>query len=96
MTTSVPIKLGGVRTHRLVMRAMCWQPGNRQAFFLKTKQRNMTIKEYAADCVRQARSNQVIAGEIFECGISKIHNEEHKRIYIQAFKESFPNWAWRV
>ena len=36
MTTCVPIKLGGVRTHRLVMRAMCWQPGNRQAFFLKT------------------------------------------------------------
>ena len=32
MTTCVPIKLGGVRTHRLVMRAMCWQPGNRQAF----------------------------------------------------------------
>ena len=35
MTTSIPIKLGGVRTHRLVMRTMCWQSGNRQAFFLK-------------------------------------------------------------
>lgn len=35
MTTCVPIKLGGVMTHRLVMRVMCWQPGNRQAFFLK-------------------------------------------------------------
>ena len=37
MTTCVPIKLGGVRTHRLVMRAMCWQPGNRQAFFKEIK-----------------------------------------------------------
>ena len=27
MTTCVPIKLGGVSTHRLVMRVMCWQPG---------------------------------------------------------------------
>ena len=52
MTTCVPIKLGGVRTHRLVMRTMCWQPGNRQAFLKKTKKRNMTIREYAADCIR--------------------------------------------
>lgn len=41
----------------------------------------MTIREYAADCVRQARSSPMIEGEIF---------------YIQAFKEAFPNWAWRV
>lgn len=38
MTTCVPIKLGGVMTHRLVMRAMCWQPGNRQAFLKKKKE----------------------------------------------------------
>lgn len=56
----------------------------------------MTINEFAADCIRQARSNPMIEGEIFEAGIFKIHNEEHKRIYIQAFKEAFPNWAWRV
>ena len=78
------------------MRAMCWQPGNRQAFFKKTKKRNMNIREYAADCIRIARSNPMIEGEVFEAGILKIHNEEHKRIYIQAFKEAFPNWAWRV
>ena len=56
----------------------------------------MTIREYAADCVRQARSNPMIAGEIFECGIFKIHNKEDERVYIQAFKQAFPNWAWRV
>ena len=95
MTTSVPIKLGGVRTHRLVMRAMCWQPGNRQAFFLK-KQRNMTIKEFTADCIRQARSNPFIEGEVFESGIFRIHNEADKKIYLQAFKEAFPHWACRV
>lgn len=95
MTTCVPIKLGGVRTHRLVMRVMCWQPG-KTGILKKTKKRNMTIREYAADCVRQARSNPMIAGEVFEAGIFKIHNEEHKRIYIKAFKEAFPNWAWKV
>ena len=56
----------------------------------------MTIREYAADCVRQARSNPMIAGEIFETGIFKIQDEEHKRVYIQAFKQAFPNWAWKV
>ena len=56
----------------------------------------MTIREYAADCIRQARSNPMIAGEVFEAGIFKIQDEEHKRVYIQAFKEAFPNWAWRV
>lgn len=56
----------------------------------------MTIREYAADCVRQARSNPMIEGEIFEAGIFRIHNEEHKKIYLQAFKEAFPHWAWRV
>lgn len=52
----------------------------------------MTIREYAADCIRKVRSNPMIEGEIFEAGIF----EEHKRICIQAFKEAFPNWAWRV
>lgn len=33
MTTCVPIKLGGVSTHRLVMRVMCWQPGKTGIFF---------------------------------------------------------------
>lgn len=32
MTTCVPIKLGGVMTHRLVMRVMCWQPGKTGVF----------------------------------------------------------------
>ena len=40
MTTCVPIKLGGVRTHRLVMRIMCWQPGKTGVF--KKKQRKET------------------------------------------------------
>lgn len=56
----------------------------------------MTIREYAADCVRQARSNPMIEGEVFEAGIFKIHNEADKKIYLQAFKEAFPNWTWRV
>lgn len=42
MTTCVPIKLGGVRTHRLVMRVMCWQPGKTGIF---KKQRKETIIE---------------------------------------------------
>ena len=46
----------------------------------------MSIKEYAADCIRIARSNPMIEGE---AGIFKIHNEADKKIYIQAFKEAF-------
>lgn len=42
MTTCVPIKLGGVRTHRLVMRVMCWQPG-KTGVLKKTK---MEKKEF--------------------------------------------------
>lgn len=38
MTTCVPIKLGGVRTHRLVMRVMCWQPGKTGVFLKKNKE----------------------------------------------------------
>lgn len=51
----------------------------------------MNIREYAADCIRIARSNPMI-----EAGIFKIHNEADKKIYLQAFKEAFPNWVWRV
>lgn len=93
MTTCVPIKLGGVMTHRLVMRAMCWQPGNRQAFFKKkrTKKRNMSIQEFAADCIRFARLRPGQEGEVFDLGMSKIKNEEHKAIYLAMFKKAFPN-----
>lgn len=43
MTTCVPIKLGGVRTHRLVMRVMCWQPG-KTGVFKKTKKETWRLK----------------------------------------------------
>ena len=42
MTTCVPIKLGGVMTHRLVMRVMCWQPG-KTGVFLKKKKCSQTL-----------------------------------------------------
>ena len=43
MTTCVPIKLGGVRTHRLVMRVMCWQPGKTGVF---KKQKNKEDEKF--------------------------------------------------
>ena len=92
MTTCVPIKLGGVRTHRLVMRIMCWQPGKTGIFF--KKQRNMNIREYAADCIRIARLRPGQEGEVFYLGKKKKKNEEHKAIYLAMFKKAFPNLDW--
>lgn len=94
MTTCVPIKLGGVSTHRLVMRAMCWQPGKTGIFLKKNKERNMNIREYAADCIRIARLRPGQEGEVFYLGMSKIKNEEHKAIYLAMFKKAFPNLDW--
>ena len=56
----------------------------------------MTIQEFAADCLRFARLRPGQECEVFEAGIFKIHNEADKKIYLQAFKEAFPNWTWRV
>ena len=48
MTTCVPIKLGGVSTHRLIMHIMCWQPG-KTGVFLKKMFAN--FNKYACDFV---------------------------------------------
>lgn len=46
----------------------------------------MTIREYAADCIRISLSNPMIEGEVFEAGIFRIHNNADKKIYLQSFK----------
>ena len=51
----------------------------------------MTIREYAADCIRFARLRPGQEGEIFDLGISKIKNEQDKMIYLAEFKKAFPN-----
>ena len=51
----------------------------------------MTIREYAADCIRFARLRPGHEGEVFYLGTSKINNEEHKAIYLAEFKKAFPN-----
>ena len=54
----------------------------------------MTIREYAADCIRFARLRPGHEGEVFYLGMSKIKNEEHKAIYLAMFKKAFPNLDW--
>lgn len=56
----------------------------------------MTIKEFAADTIRIARAHPMIEHEVFEAGLFKIQDEDHKKIYIQAFRKEFPNWSWKV
>ena len=54
----------------------------------------MTIQEFAADCIRFARLRSGQKGEVFDLGMSKINNEEHKAIYLAMFKKAFPNLDW--
>ena len=54
----------------------------------------MSIQEVAADCSRFARLRRGQEGEIFDLGMSKIKNEEHKAIYLAEFKKAFPNLGW--
>lgn len=54
----------------------------------------MNIREYAADCIRIARLRPGQEGEVFDLGMSKIKNEEHKAIYLAEFKKAFPNLGW--
>lgn len=54
----------------------------------------MTIQEFAADCIRFARLRPGQEGEVFDLGMSKIKNEQHKAIYLAMFKKAFPNLGW--
>ena len=54
----------------------------------------MTIQEFTADCIRFARLRPGQEGEVFDIGMSKIKNEEHKAIYFAMFKKAFPNLGW--
>lgn len=45
----------------------------------------MTIQEFTADCIRLRPGQE---GEVFDLGMSKIKNEEHKAIYFAMFKKS--------
>lgn len=38
----------------------------------------MTIQEFTADCIRFARLRPGQEGELFDLGMSKIKNENHK------------------
>ena len=54
----------------------------------------MTIREYAADCIRIARLRPGQQGEVFYLALTKIKHEEHKAIYLAMFKKAFPNLDW--
>ena len=54
----------------------------------------MSIQEFAADCIRFARLRPGQEGEVFDLGMSKIKNEEHREIYLAEFKKAFPNMGW--
>ena len=54
----------------------------------------MTIQEFTADCIRFARLRPGQEGDVFDLGMSKIKNEDHKAIYLAEFKKAFPNLGW--